>query len=159
MQPASRVASVSATQAQTCSCDVLVPGGEGRRVRLLDEERAGPDQDVGADHVLDRVEDARMADQRVEPGGMRVGVGAPFHVRIRHRAAEVGFQPGEAVEAGRDFIGGQGGDAEEEAVVAVGGELFGGDGFHGSSCQSSIGGAAQPPPPISSITAPRETGW
>jgi len=47
---------------------VLMPGGEGRRVGLLDEERTGPDQDVGADHVLDRIEDPGMVDQRVEPG-------------------------------------------------------------------------------------------
>ena len=31
---------------------------------------------------LDRVEDARMADQCVEPGGMGVGVRAPFDVGI-----------------------------------------------------------------------------
>src|SRR5262249_28777928 len=35
---------------------------------LLDEEAAAPAEDVRADDVLHRVEDARMADQIVEPG-------------------------------------------------------------------------------------------
>jgi hypothetical protein len=41
---------------------ILVPGGEGRAVRLLDEEGRGEHQDVGADQVLDRVENTRMTD-------------------------------------------------------------------------------------------------
>jgi hypothetical protein len=73
MQPASLLASVSATQAQTCSFGsspkraALVPCGEGLGVRFLDEEGAGPYQDVGTDHILDRIEDARVAGEIVEP--------------------------------------------------------------------------------------------
>lgn len=47
---------------------VLVPGGKGLGMRLLDEESAGPDQDVGTDHVLDRIQYARMADQVLNQG-------------------------------------------------------------------------------------------
>src|SRR5271170_7444285 len=59
---------------------VLVPGSEGRRVWLLDEKCARPDQDVGPDHVLDRVQDLRMPDERVEPGRMSISVRTPFDV-------------------------------------------------------------------------------
>ena len=83
---------------------VLVPGGEGGRVRLLDEEGAGPDQDIGADHVLDGVEDARMADQVVEPGRVGIGMRAPLHVRFGDGRSQFGFQPLQAGEAGGDFI-------------------------------------------------------
>ena len=47
---------------------ILVPRDVAWIARLLDEERGAPAQDVGADDVLHRVEDARMADQVVQPG-------------------------------------------------------------------------------------------
>jgi hypothetical protein len=46
---------------------VLVPGGEGRAVRFLDEEDRGVDQDVEADHILDDIENALVPDQRIKP--------------------------------------------------------------------------------------------
>src|SRR5919199_857475 len=51
---------------------VLVPGDEARVVRLLDEEAAAPAQDVGTEHVFHGVQNARMADQLVEPGEQQV---------------------------------------------------------------------------------------
>ena len=42
---------------------VLVPAHAGRRAGLLGEERRSPAQDVGPKDLLDRIEDARMADQ------------------------------------------------------------------------------------------------
>ena len=46
---------------------VLVPAHIGRRVRLLDPHRRVIDEDVGPDHVLDRVEHPGMMNQRVRP--------------------------------------------------------------------------------------------
>ena len=40
-----------------------MPGDKGRGVGLLDEEIGVPAQNVGAEHILDRVEDRRVADQ------------------------------------------------------------------------------------------------
>src|SRR5215475_712789 len=47
---------------------ILVPGYVCRRARLLGEERGAPAQDVGADDVLDGIEDPGMARQLVGPG-------------------------------------------------------------------------------------------
>ena len=53
---------------QSPICQILVPRDETRVARFLDEEAAAPDQNVGADHLLDRVENAGMAHQFVQPG-------------------------------------------------------------------------------------------
>jgi hypothetical protein len=48
--------------------EILAPGDKARIPRLLDEEAAAPDQNVGADHLLDRIKHAGMADEFVKPG-------------------------------------------------------------------------------------------
>jgi hypothetical protein len=58
---------------------ILVPGREGRRVGLLDEESAGPDQDVRPDQILDDIEDLRVAHQVGVEGQAGVGERAPVH--------------------------------------------------------------------------------
>jgi hypothetical protein len=70
---------------------VLMPGGEGRAVRLLDEEGLGVDQDVGADQILDDIEDALVPDQRVEPRQENVRGGAPAPIRFVDPLAEPGL--------------------------------------------------------------------
>src|ERR1700722_3722915 len=52
---------------QSPICGILVPRDKTRVARLLDEETAAPDQNVGADHLLYRVENAGMAHQFVQP--------------------------------------------------------------------------------------------
>src|ERR1700722_3747492 len=42
-------------------------------VRLFDEERRAPAQNVRANDVLDRIEDSLMPDQIVQPGEQKVG--------------------------------------------------------------------------------------
>src|SRR5580658_1648078 len=45
-----------------------MPGYKRGVVRLFDEERRSPAQDIRTDDVLDRFEDALMADEVVQPG-------------------------------------------------------------------------------------------
>src|SRR5262245_11114802 len=99
---------------------VLMPRREGRRVRLLDEERAGPYQDVGTYHVLYLVQDARRTDQFVEPGRMSVGVGTPFHISIGDRRSKFPLEPFHVREAVSDLVRRQGRNRKEKSVVAVG---------------------------------------
>ena len=75
MQPDTLLAGDSAIQAVHTSGDdkspigrVLMPGHEAGVVRLLDEERGAPDQEVRTKHILDCVEHARMANKFVDPG-------------------------------------------------------------------------------------------
>ena len=58
-----------------------------------------------------------MADQVVEPGRMEVPVRPPFRIRIGDGAAEVGLQPGKAIEAGSCFGRRESRDGEQEAVM------------------------------------------
>ena len=55
---------------------VLMPGDEARAVRLLDPEDGVPAQKIGADEVLDRVEDPGMAHEVVHPLEQEVGLAA-----------------------------------------------------------------------------------
>src|SRR5690242_16369461 len=73
-----------------------MPGGKGRAARLLDEEGRGVDQDVGADQVLDDVEDTFVPHQRVEPGQKHIGSRAPAPVRLVDPLAEPDLVAGEA---------------------------------------------------------------
>ena len=57
---------------------ILVPGDEAGAVRLLDEEVRGPAQEIGPEHVLDRVEDLGMVDQLVAPGEQQVRLVPPI---------------------------------------------------------------------------------
>ena len=67
---------------------VLVPRHEAGVGCLLDEEARAPAQEIGTEHVLDRVEDARMADQVVEPGEIEMRLVAPVAL---DRAAHLRF--------------------------------------------------------------------
>jgi hypothetical protein len=88
-------------------------------VWLLDEERAGPDKNVGADHVFHGIEDARVPDQVIEPGRMRIGVRAPFHIGFGDRTAKIGFEASDTGQAGRDFGRIECGNREQKTVVAI----------------------------------------
>lgn len=59
------------------------------RCAQRDEEGAGPHQEVGADQILDDVEDARMAHQVGEPRQQGMRLGAPLALGLRHRHAGV----------------------------------------------------------------------
>src|SRR5689334_8400962 len=67
---------------------VLVPAGDVRRSRLLDEPGAREYQDIGTDHVLDRIEDRRMTGELVRPATQEIGARAVLALLWRERAAE-----------------------------------------------------------------------
>ena len=94
-----------------------MPRGKGFRIRLLDEERAGPHQDVRADHILDGVEDVQITDQIVEPERVGVGMRAPFDVGVGDRRTQLGLEPFEAGEVIGDLVEGQRRDWMEEAIA------------------------------------------
>ena len=52
---------------------VLMPAGEGPAVRLLEPERDAPDQQVGAEQILHRVEQTGKARERVDPRAKQRG--------------------------------------------------------------------------------------
>ena len=98
---------------------VLVPGGEGRAVRLLDEKGRGVDEDVGPDQVLDHVEDARLPHQRIEPRQHDVAGRPPTPVRLIDRFAEPSFVARQAFVAFGQLLGRQRREREQVPVVAV----------------------------------------
>lgn len=103
---------------------VLVPGGKGRAVGLLDEEGRGVDEDVGADQVLDDIEDASVTDEPVEPGQHDIGRRAPAPVALVNRPAKPSFVTREALVAFGELRGGQSREREQIAVVAILLDLF-----------------------------------
>ena len=70
---------------------VLVPQGDRRGLRLLDEKRAGPDQNIGADHRFHRVQDRGMGDDAMRPGQFYMQLVAGRPVDFRQLAAHVGL--------------------------------------------------------------------
>ena len=79
MQPETLLAGEKASHTVITSGDreapvsrVLVPGDEARIARLLDEERRIPAVEVRAQHVFDRVENFRVADEIIDPGKQHV---------------------------------------------------------------------------------------
>ena len=77
---------------------ILVPGHEAGIARLLDEEAAAPAEDVRADHILYRIEDAGMANELIQPGEQQVGLVAQRALQ----AAGLGFEGFElAADRGR----------------------------------------------------------
>ena len=109
---------------------VLVPGRIGGRVRFLNEERAGPDHDVRTDDIFHSIQDARMADQVVEPRRMRIAVRTPFHVGVGDGAAKLAFKALQSRKAGGGFFRVERRDRKQEAVVAEGRHLFPRKHFH-----------------------------
>ena len=103
---------------------VLVPRHEGRRVRLLGEEGRAPAQDVGPDHVLDRVEDLGVARQLVGPGEQEVRLLAHVAAERPAQRALVRLQP---VAVGPRLGRRQHADREMETVPAVVRHLGGGE--------------------------------
>ena len=102
-----------------------MPGGDGRRMRLLDEERAGVDQEIGAEQVLDRVQDARVLRQLGCPGQDQVRHGPPFHLGDAvDRPAEPSLEPLQPVAAGLDLRGVQKRERREKSVTPPSGDLL-----------------------------------
>src|SRR5439155_26389930 len=95
------------------------PGGKGRAVRLLDEPGRGIDQDVGPDQILDRIEYARMAHQRIDPGQEHVAGRAPAEIALIDRMAEPMLEPGQPLVALRQFARRQRRKREQVAVMPV----------------------------------------
>src|SRR5688500_12615647 len=71
---------------------VLVPRGKRRGTRVLDEERAPDNEDVGTDHVLDSIEHARVPHELVRPGQVNVRGAAPLELGLLQRRAQVRFR-------------------------------------------------------------------
>ena len=68
---------------QTIIGRILMPGGDRRRVRLFDEERACIDENVGSKQVLDGIEDARIGCQLCYPGQGDMRHRPPFQLLRR----------------------------------------------------------------------------
>jgi hypothetical protein len=85
-------------------------------VRLLGEEHRLPGKNVRADHVLDRIQDLRVADQLLRPGvdQMRLVAIGPGQVAAARRLG--GFEP--AAKA-RGLRRRQRGDRTQVAVAAI----------------------------------------
>src|SRR5205807_9039935 len=103
---------------------VLVPGGKGRAVRLLDEPGRGINEDVASNQILDRVEDLRIAHQRVDPGQEYVARRAPGEVALVDRLAQPVFKAGEPVIAFRQLGRRQRREREQVAVTPISRDLF-----------------------------------
>ena len=127
MHPASALASVSATQAHTCSCGSkpkYVPSwchaakvgecGSLMKNVLVHTRMSGPIRSSIASRMRG------MADQRVEPRRMRIGVRAPLDVRLGDRRSPVRF-PADPGRRGRSRFpsGVSAGIGKQEAVVAI----------------------------------------
>ena len=74
-----------------------------------------------------------MANQGVEPWGMRIGVGTPFDVGVGDGRTEFRLKPLQTGEAGSDFLSRESRNGKEEAVVAVGVDLLSGERLHFAS--------------------------
>src|SRR2546427_98308 len=98
---------------------VLVPGDVRRIVRLLDEEARAPAQEVRAEDVLDRVEDARMPHQPIEPREEQMGLVAKL---AADGAAALGFVRLEAAAAARRLLPRQHADRNVEPIAMILGE-------------------------------------
>src|SRR5437879_10623617 len=68
----------SVTGVQTCALPILVPGDVRGIARFLDEEARAPDEQVRPEHVLDRVQDRRVAHE----------IGQPREEQVRLRSEE-----------------------------------------------------------------------
>src|SRR5665213_2208374 len=102
---------------------VLVPGRESGAVRLLDEEGRGEHHDVGPDQILDRIEDARMADQPIEPRQEGIGGGAPAPIALVDRLAEPRLVARQTLAAFRELRGGERRMRKRIAVAPIGADL------------------------------------
>ena len=98
---------------------VLVPSGKRRAVRLLDEPGRGIDQDVGSDQAFDRVEDAGMTNQRVDPGQEDITRRAPAEIALIDRPAQPMLEPGEPVVAFGQLRGRQRREWEQVTVTPI----------------------------------------
>jgi hypothetical protein len=136
MQPLSSDASDSASQALTCRSLGSSPKWVASwcqpamcvwRARLLDEPRGGEHHNVGADHVLDGVEDRRVAYQLVRPAAQEVGARSILALARRQRSAERRADARlERLEIGSIAsrrIRAKCGEGQGEAVAMIGGDL------------------------------------
>ena len=83
---------------------ILVPSGKGRAVGLLDKPSRRVDEDIGPDQILDGVEDALVADERVDPGKEEVATRAPAEIALIDRRAEPLFEAGKPGVAFRQLL-------------------------------------------------------
>src|SRR5580698_8459266 len=83
-----------------------MPGNKTRIPRFLDEKAAAPGQNIGADHLLYRIEHTGMADEFVEPceKEMRLVAEAPGQAAV---AGLEGFETGAQTDG---LVAGQGPD-------------------------------------------------
>ena len=122
---------------------ILVPGDEGRVVRLLDEEIGRPAEQVRPQQILHRVEDARMVDDLVGPAEQQMDLVA--HVGMDRVAglALIGLQP---VAVAPRLRRGEGAEREDIAVAGIGRDLGLGQHFtHGPflAAGGSVAGEAR----------------
>src|SRR6266849_7997687 len=141
--------SEKATHAVTTSGSlgrVLVPGHEGRIAGLLDEEARAPAEQVRAEDVLDRVQDARVADQLVEPGEEQMALVPELAAQ---RAAPLALDRLEPRAIAGRLLGREHAEGEVEPVTAVLRHGFGGEGLQadGSICGGGLSSGLPPLPP------------
>ena len=99
---------------------------------LLDEERARVDQEIGAEQVLDRVQDARVVRQLGRPGQDQIRHGPPFHLGDGvDRPTEPVLEPLKPVAAGPELLRIQERKRREEPVSPPSGDLLSAQDFHG----------------------------
>jgi hypothetical protein len=99
---------------------VLVPGDEAGILRLLDEETGVPAQDIGPQHILDRIEDFGVADHLVDPGKQYVA--AMAHL-APDRAATLGLVCLELVAKVSDLAWRERIDRKVVAIATIRGDL------------------------------------
>ena len=113
-----------------------MPGNVVGGARLLDEEVRGPAQDVGAEQILDRVQDARVPDQLGGPGEQQVHLVAGV---AADRAAGRGLVGLEGAAAAPDLGVRQDAHGEVEAVPPERGDF---------SLRQQLGHAVPPDPAV-----------
>ena len=109
---------------------VLVPRGKRRGTRVLDEERAPENEDVGTDHVLDSIEHARVPHELVRPGQVNVRGAAPLELGLLQRRAQVRFRSLEITQIPGRFLSGQSRHRKQKPVMVIVAHLLFGQCFH-----------------------------
>jgi len=101
---------------------VLVPGHGGQAVRLLDEEMAPPDVEIGSEDALDQVEDLRIHRDFIQ---IRAGMVPLAHLVGGLARPEQGQQIGQlGVDARHLLPGVNGREAQKIAPIEIGFELL-----------------------------------
>ena len=116
---------------------VLVPRHEGRVARLLDEEARAPAEQVRAEDVLDRIEDAGIPDQPVEPREQEMALLPELAAERPAVGALHRLEPG-AIAA--RLLGREHADRKVEPVATIPGHRLGQEALHGLRCRRRLRG-------------------